>query len=79
VSSGTKGQLLAAYRASVKQAIERAGAGISGIGLFGTEADVQDFSYYYTWQRNAGVVKVYSFEGTNGDIQVISLCYEHRR
>jgi hypothetical protein len=79
VSSGTKGQLLAAYRASVRRAIESAGASINGTGLSGTEGDVQDFSYDYNWQWNAGIVKVYSFEGTNADIEIISLCYEHRR
>jgi hypothetical protein len=79
LSSGRKGQLLAAYRASVRHAIESSEATIHGSGLSGTERDVQDFSYDYNWHWNAGIVKVYSFEGTNGDIEVISLCYEHRR
>ena len=75
---GPGGQFLAAYRDQVRRLIETAGATINGSGLSGTETDTVDFSYDYDWRGNAGIVRVYSFGGTNGDVQIISLCYEHR-
>ena len=78
LSSGTRGQFVAAYRDQVRRLIETAGATINGSGLSGTETDTVDFSYDYDWRGNAGIVRVYSFGGTNGDVQIISLCYEHR-
>jgi len=78
LSSGTRGQFFAAYRDQVRRLIEAAGATINGSGLSGSETDVVDFSYDYDWRGNAGIVNVYSFDGTNGDVQIILLCYEHR-
>jgi hypothetical protein len=79
LTSGTRGHFLAEYRTQVKRAIEAAGATIDGAGLSGTEGDVVNFSYDYVWHGNAGIFRVYSFDGTNGEVQVVSLSYEHRQ
>jgi hypothetical protein len=80
LSTGTRRQLLAAYQTEVKRAIEGKWATIGGSGTSGSEGELSDwsgFSYGYTWGRNNGIVRVYSFDATDGAVEVISLCYEH--
>lgn len=79
ISSGTSGQLLATYRGEVKRQIESMGATIHDRGLSGSEIDVSAFSYGYRWSGNEGIVRVHSFAKTNGQIEVLLFCYEHRR
>ena len=79
ISSGTSGQLLAAYRRGVEHTIDSMGGKIGGKGFSGTEDDVRDFSYSYTWGGNGGIVRAYSFAGTNGEVQIVLFCYEHGR
>ena len=79
ISSGTSGQLLAAYRREIENLIASTGAEIHESGISGTTNDVQDFSYGYTWGRSDGIVRVFSFVGTNREVQIVTLCYEHRR
>jgi hypothetical protein len=79
ISSGTPGQLLAAFRGEVKHQIESMGAKIHETGVSGNEADVRAFSYGYSWSDNEGIVRVHSFVGTNGQIEITLFCYEHRR
>ena len=80
ISSGTAGQLLAAFRGEVKRAIENTGGKIHGTGFSGgSETDVRAFSYSYSWNRNEGIVRVHSFVGTNGQLEITLFCYEHRR
>ena len=45
----------------------------------GSETDVRAFSYSYSWNRNEGIVRVHSFVGTNGQVEITLFCYEHRR
>jgi hypothetical protein len=79
VSSGTSGQLLASYQKEVESMITRMGGVIHGRGVRGGEDDVQDFSFTYGCRRNEGLVRVFSFTGTNGEAQIVSFCYEHVR
>ena len=79
ISSGTSKQLLAAYRHEVERTITSMGAAIHETGISGTADDVHDFSYGYTWGNTDGIVRVYSFAGTNGQVQVVLFCYEHSR
>lgn len=79
ISSGTPGQLLAAFRGEVKRHIESIGGKIHGTGVIGGEADVRGFAYGYSWSDNEGIVRVHSFVGTNGQIEITIFCYEHRR
>jgi uncharacterized lipoprotein YajG len=80
VTSGTAQKLLEAFQSVVRQEIESRAAKIrvSGKGLAGEE-DVRSFSYEYAWDRNEGFVRVYSVCGTNGQIRIFLLCYEHRK
>ena len=78
ISSGSPGQLVAAYRDQVERTITNMGGEIQGTGIFGSTHDVRDFSCHYAWRRNDGFVRVYSFVGTNGQVQVVMFCYEHR-
>lgn len=79
ISSGTPGQLLAAFRGEVKRQIESMGGKIHETGVSGGEADVRAFSYGYSWSDNEGIVRVHSFVGANGQIEITLFCYEHRR
>jgi len=79
ISSGTSGQLLASYRREVERTITSMGGAIRGTGITGSADDVRDFSFSYTWDSNDGIVRVYSFAGTNGEVQIVLFCYEHRR
>lgn len=79
ISSGTPGQLLAAFRGEVKRQIESMGGKIHRTGVTGSEGDVRAFSYGYSWSDNEGIVRVHSFDGTNGQIEITVFCYEHRR
>jgi len=79
ISSGTSGLLLAAYRNEVACTITNMGAAIYETGISGTTNDVRDFSFGYTWGSTDGIVRVYSFAGTNGQVQIVSFCYEHSR
>ena len=80
IATGTPGQLVATYRTAVKREIESRGGTIHSTGeSVGGGGDVGDFSYGYTWGRNEGIVRVYSFPNSNGQLKVISFCYEHRR
>ena len=82
LSSGTRGQLVAAYQAEVKRTIERQGGTINGSSTSdtaGESSNLSGFSYDYAWRRNMGIVRVYSFDGSDGAVEVISLCYEHRK
>ncbi len=79
LSSGTRGQLLAAYRREVERTITSMGGAIHGTGISGSMNDVRDFSFSYKWGGNDGIVQVYSFADTSGEVQVVLFCYEHRR
>ncbi len=80
ISSGTIGQLMAAYRREVERTITASGGKIYANGLLGTADDVKDFfSFDYTSAKNDGIVKVYFFEKTGDEVQVVSLCYEHQK
>lgn len=80
ISSGTPGQLLAAFRSEVMRQIEASGGKIHGTGFSGgSEADMRAFFYRYSWERNEGIVRVGSFVGTNGHVEITQFCYEHRR
>ncbi len=80
ISSGTAGELLAAFRGEVKRQIETMGAKIHGTGdSGGGKADVRAFSYDYSWSGNEGIIRVRSFAGTNGQVTIMLFCYEHRR
>jgi len=79
ISSGTPGQLLAAYRSEVKRQIESMGAKIHDTGVSGGGTDVRAFSYGYSWSGNEGIVRVHSFVATNGQVETTLFCYEHRR
>jgi hypothetical protein len=79
ISSGTGGQLLASYQSEVERTIRSMGGTIHGTGISRSADDVRDFSFSYTWGGNAGIVRVYSFNGTNSSVQVVLFCYEHRR
>jgi hypothetical protein len=79
ISSGTGGKLLAAYRHEVARTITNLNGRIEGNHIFGTENDVIDFSYDYTWGGNIGIVRVCSFSGTNSEIEIVTFCYEHQR
>ena len=79
ISSGTSGQLLAAYRQKVMETIISTGAELQRASIWGFPDDVREFSYSYTWGRTEGIVSVDSFSGTNGQVQIVSFCYEHSR
>ncbi len=79
ISSGTAGQLVAAYRTSVERTVKNFGGAIRGTGMSGSTNDLTDFSFDYTWGGIHGVVRGYSFAGTNGQVEVILFCYEHRK
>ena len=79
LSSGTVGQLLTSYRQETEHIITNAGAEIHERGVMGTTKNVQDFSFGYTWGGTDGIVRVFSFAGTNDEAQVVMVCYEHRR
>jgi hypothetical protein len=79
ISSGTSGELLAAYRGEVKRQIESTGAKIHDTGLSGSETNVGAFSYGYSWSGNEGIVRVNAFPKTNGQVEILLFCYEHRR
>lgn len=82
LSSGTRGQLVAAYQAEVKRMVESRGGTINGSGTSDTAGELSNlsgFSYDYDWRGNTGIVRVYSFDGTDGAVELISLCYEHRK
>ena len=78
ISSGNPGQLLAAFRGEVKRQIEKMGGKIHGKGVTGDEADVKAFNYRYSWSGSEGIVRVQSFVGANGQIEITLFCYEHR-
>ena len=78
-SAETRGQLIAEYRALIKRTIEASGGKINGSGSSGNPASLNDFSFEYIWSGNAGVIHVYSFDGSNETCRVISLCYEHHK
>jgi hypothetical protein len=79
ISSGTAGQLLAVFRSEVKREIESMGGKIHDTGVSGGGTDVRAFSYGYSWSGNEGIVRVHSFVGTNGQVEITLFCYEHRR
>lgn len=79
ISSGKSGELMAAYRQEVERIIGSTGAQIHETGMSGSERDVVDFSYGYTWHATDGIVRVFSFAGTNGQVEVVAFCYEHSR
>lgn len=78
ITSGTSGQLLAAFQKEVERTIIGLGGKTNGAGTRKTDGEVRDFSFDYHWGGNDGIIRVYSFTGTAGDIQVILLCYEYR-
>ena len=79
ISSGSAGQLLAAFRSEVKRQIESMGGKIHDTGDSGGGTDVRAFSYGYSWSGNEGIVRVHSFVRTNGQVEITLFCYEHRR
>ena len=79
ISSGTRGQLMTAYRDAIKKAIEDRGIKIHGQGEAGAAGgDLSAFNYSYSWSVNHGLVRVQSFVGGDGQIQISVFCYEHR-
>ncbi len=80
ISSGTSAQLLFAYRGAVRREIERHGATIHASAASGDEhrKESRDFEYGYHWRNNVGIVKVWSFDKANGQVVVVTMCYEHR-
>jgi len=80
VTSGTTQPLFAAFESVVRQEIESRGGKIRvcGKGLWG-EGDVRSFSYEYAWDGNEGFVRVYFVSGSNGQVRLLLLCYEHRK
>ena len=88
ITSGTRGQLLAAYRDEVKREIERNQGQIhsttSAIQRGGTGGEVHDFGFGYSWGGNEGIVRAYSFParpsaGIKGEVEVVMLCYEYAK
>ena len=78
ISSGTGGQLLAAYRRAVMNVITNAGADIHVGGVSGDVAtNVSDFSLSYSWRRTEGRIKLYSFLNEKGQMEIIFLCQEY--
>jgi hypothetical protein len=79
-TSGTTQPLFAAFESVVRQEIESRGGKIRvcGKGLAG-EGDVRSFSYEYAWDGNEGFVRVYFVSGSNGQVRLLLLCYEHRK
>lgn len=71
--------MLGAYRYEVERIISGTGAEIHETGILGATNALSDFSYGYTWHNTDGIVRVYSFAGTNRELQVILFCYEHRK
>src|SRR5258706_2131838 len=57
ISSGTSGQLLAAYRREVERTITGMGGEIHGRGVSNNADDVHDFSYSYTWSWNDSIIR----------------------
>ena len=70
---------MASYRQEMERIITNTGADIHERGITGTTNNVQDFSFGYTWSGTDGIVRVFSFIGTNDEAQVVMFCYEHRR
>jgi hypothetical protein len=70
---------MAAYRQEVERIITGTGAQIYETGITGTTNDVHDFSYGYTWRGTDGIVRAFSFTGTNSQVQVVIVCYEHTK
>lgn len=79
IDSGTRGQLLAAYKRAVEQTIIERGGELRGSGGSGGRDDVKEFSYDYASNGTMGLVRVYSSMLEDGTLQVITFCYEHRR
>ena len=88
IASGTRGQLLAAYRDEVKREIERCQGRIhstaSAIQAGGGGGEVHDFGFGYSCGGNEGIVRVFSFPGrtstnTAGAVEVVLFCYEYSR
>jgi len=78
IASGTQSQLLAALRAEVNSQIAGRGATICGTGQSGSGDDnLTAFSYDYRSGRTRGIVRVHSFVGTNGNIKIVLIPYEH--
>jgi hypothetical protein len=77
ISSGTSGKLIATYRSAIERTITGMGADLHETGFIGETNNIQDFSFGYTWHSNDGIVQVYSFVSTNGEVQVVTFCYEH--
>jgi hypothetical protein len=77
LTSGSRSQLLAAYRDAVKKEIESRGGIILGGGDWGG-SEIRDFSFNFTVHGGKGIVMVWSFQDADGEIDVITFCYEHR-
>ena len=75
---GTAGQLLAAYQTAVRQEIERCGGTIHESGQSGAK-NVEDFSYNYSCDGSDGMVMVWSFDHADGEVDIVTLYYEHRK
>ncbi len=85
ISSGTRGQLIEAYRREVEVAITSKGGHAHLTGHGGSSpTELHHFSYDYTWRGNKGIIRVYSIVGKDdaivgkGDaIYIITTCYEY--
>ncbi len=78
IQSGTKGDLMAVLLGKTEKAIKSAGGSINGRGVSGGEAAPTKFSFRYRLGDKAGIVKVFSFEKGDGEIEVVIVSYEHR-
>ena len=79
IDTGTPGQLLAAYREEVRKQIQQRGAVIHGDQRVGSEHEVRDFAFRYTWKGNEGLIRVRSVSLPDGRINFSQFCYEHRQ
>lgn len=79
LTSGSLGQLLAAFRGEVRRKIESMGGQIHRTAVSGSESDVREFDYGYTWGSKVGIVRIRSFVDNNGQSAISSFCYEHNR
>lgn len=79
-SPGVSGQLLAAYRQEVVRTITSSGGSIHASNIEGDpQKDVSAFDYDYICGKWDGILRVRSFVGKDGRVQILSFCYEHQR
>lgn len=78
IASGTRATLMAAYRDELKREIEARGGTAYDSGSSEQSGGLRDFSVTYRWRGNQGNVRVWSFDGAEDRIEIVSLCLEWR-